>query len=106
MQAFIEMPNLKWAVVVDEDVDVFNEREVLWAVATRTWWEQDLQIIDKVQSFRGWLGSSVAIIDATRPQDRSFPKKNEIPEEALRKIRARGLFPLTLPSPLRGEGKR
>ena len=92
MQAFVEMPNLKWAVVVDEDVDVFNEREVLWAVATRTWWEQDLQIIDKVQSFRGWLGSSVAIIDATRPRDRSFPKKNEIPEEALRKIRARGLL--------------
>jgi len=86
MQAFIEMPNLKFAVVVDEDVDVYNEREVLWAMATRTWWDTDLQVINKVQSFRGWLGDAVAIVDATRPKNRSFPIKNEVPQEALDRI--------------------
>ncbi|MDF1555425.1 MAG: UbiD family decarboxylase [Deferrisomatales bacterium] len=86
MQAFVEMPNLKLAVVVDEDVDVYNERDVMWAVTTRTWWDRDLQVIDKVQSFRKWLGGSVAIIDATRPKDCEFPTKNEIPQAALDRI--------------------
>jgi len=86
MQAFIEMPNLKFAVVVDEDVDVYNEREVLWAMVTRTWWDSDLQLINKVQSFRGWLGDAIAIVDATRPKNRTFPIKNEIPQEALDRI--------------------
>lgn len=86
MQAFVEMPNLKFCVVVDEDVDIYNEREVLWALATRTWWDKDLSVISKVQSFRGWLGDAVAIVDATRPKDRTFPIKNEIPQEAMDRI--------------------
>lgn len=87
MQAFVEMPNLKLAVVVDDDVDAFNEREVLWAVATRTHWDKDLEVIRKVQSFRGWLGDAVAIIDATKPLQGDFPKRNEIPEDALERVR-------------------
>lgn len=83
MQAFIEMPNLKFAVVVDEDVDVYNEREVLWAMTTRTWWDQDLEVVRKVQDFRPWLGHAVAMVDATRPVGASFPIKNEIPADAL-----------------------
>jgi UbiD family decarboxylase len=86
MQAFVEMPNLKLAVVVDEDIDVFNEREVLWAVGTRTRWDKDLEVIRNVQSFRGWLGDAVAIIDATRPLEGEFPKRNEIPQDALDRI--------------------
>ena len=85
MAAFTEMPNLKLAVVVDEDVDVFNEREVQWAVVTRTHWDEDLEVIRKIQTFRSWLGDAVAIIDATRPSGANFPEKNEIPLEALSK---------------------
>ena len=83
MAAFTEMPNLKLAVVVDEDVDVYNEQEVQWAVATRTHWDKDLEVIRKIQSFRPWLGDAVAMIDATRPRGVNFPEKNEIPQEAL-----------------------
>ena len=86
MQAFVEMPNLKLAVIVDEDIDVFNEREVLWAVGTRTHWDKDLQVINKVQSFRGWLGDAVAIVDATKPLTGSFPKRNEVDEEAMKRV--------------------
>ena len=85
MAGFTEMPNLKLAVVVDDDVDVFNEREVQWAVVTRTHWDKDLEVIRKIQSFRPWLGDAVAIIDATRPRGGNFPEKNEIPSEALLK---------------------
>lgn len=86
MQAFVEMPNLKLAVIVDDDIDVFNEREVMWAVGTRTHWDKDLEVIRKVQSVRDWLGDAVAIIDATRPQKGDFPKKNEIPQDAMERI--------------------
>lgn len=86
MQAFVEMPNLKLAVVVDDDVDVFNEREVMWAVSTRTHWDKDLEVIRKVQSFRGWLGDAVAIIDATLPLKGEFPKRNRVCEEAMKRV--------------------
>jgi UbiD family decarboxylase len=92
MAAFVEMPNLKLAIVVDSDVDVFDEREVLWAVNTRTWWDRDLQVLDRVQSFRGWLGSSVALIDATVPEGGSYPERNGIPEEALARIGVEGIL--------------
>jgi 2,5-furandicarboxylate decarboxylase 1 len=87
MQAFVEMPNLKLAVVVDDDVDVFNEREVMWAVSTRTHWDKDLEIIRKVQSFRGWLGDAVAIIDATKPLKGDFPERNRVSQEALERVK-------------------
>jgi len=86
MQAFAEMPNLKLAVVVDEDIDVFNERDVMWAVGTRTHWDKDIDIIRKVQNFRGWLGDAVAIIDATRPLEGDFPKRNMVPEDAMNRV--------------------
>jgi len=86
MQAFVEMPNLKLAVIVDEDVDVFNEREVMWAVATRVHWDKDIEIIREVQSFRGWLGDAVAIIDATIPLNGDWPKRNEVHPEAFERV--------------------
>ena len=86
MQAFVEMPNLKLAVIVDDDVDVFNEREVMWAVATRVHWDKDIEIIREVQSFRGWLGDSVAIIDATIPLKGGWPQRNEVQPEAFERV--------------------
>jgi UbiD family decarboxylase len=86
MAAFTEMPNLKLAVIVDEDVDVYNEQEIQWAVVTRTHWDKDLEVIRKIQTFRQWLGDAVAIIDATRPKGINFPEKNEIPREALSRV--------------------
>jgi 2,5-furandicarboxylate decarboxylase 1 len=86
MQAFVEMPNLKLAVIVDEDVDVFNEREVMWAVATRVHWDKDIEIIREVQSFRGWLGDAVAIIDATVPLKGGWPVRNEIEPTAFERV--------------------
>jgi 2,5-furandicarboxylate decarboxylase 1 len=86
MQAFVEMPNLKLCVVVDDDIDIFNEREVMWAVSTRTQWDKDIEIVRKVQSFRGWLGDAVAMIDATKPLQGPFPIRNEISAEAMERV--------------------
>jgi len=87
MQAFVEMPNLKLCIIVDEDVDVYNEREVMWAVSTRTHWDRDLTVIPNVQSFRGWLGHAVTMIDATEPADAGYSPRNRVPEEALERIK-------------------
>lgn len=86
MQAFVEMPNLKLAVIVDDDIDVFNEREVMWAVATRVHWNKDIEIIREVQSFRGWLGDAVAIIDATIPLKAEWPVRNQVHPEAFERM--------------------
>ncbi|MFH1003276.1 MAG: UbiD family decarboxylase [Chloroflexota bacterium] len=82
----------KMVVVVDEDVDVFNEQDVLWAMATRVVADRDVSIIseamgqrldpsayDENRTGRGYLVSKM-IIDATMPVEIPFatrvtPKK-------------------------------
>ena len=67
----------RYVVVVDEDIDVTNTDDVLWAIATRSNPDQDIEIIR-----RSWSGaldpiipkdqkghSSRAIIDACRPYE-------------------------------------
>ncbi|HYB41400.1 MAG TPA: UbiD family decarboxylase, partial [Candidatus Methylomirabilis sp.] len=63
---------LKLVVVVDDDVDVHQEHEVLWAVATRMQADRDLSVIPNAMgaildpSTRDGTTAKV-IIDATRP---------------------------------------
>lgn len=76
-----------WAtmvVVVDEDVDVFNEADVMWAIATRAVADRDVSIIanatgqrlnpsahNESGTGRGYMVSKM-IVDATKPVDRPF----------------------------------
>lgn len=65
---------LKHIVVVDEDIDIFDEAQVLWAIATRTQWDRDLIVIPNHPAYPldpslpgpQPLGA-VGGIDATRP---------------------------------------
>ncbi len=74
----------KLVVVVDDDVDVFNEAEVMWAIATRVVGDRDISIIaeatgqrldpsayNETRLGRGYMVSKV-IIDATRPVNLPF----------------------------------
>ena len=76
--------SIKIAVVVDEDIDVFNEEEVLWAIATRCCPDIDIDIIPRIQAGfldptaydethlkRGPMNSKM-IIDATKPVELPF----------------------------------
>jgi 2,5-furandicarboxylate decarboxylase 1 len=38
-------PNIKHTLIVDDDIDVFNETEVLWAMAMRFQADRDLKMI-------------------------------------------------------------
>jgi UbiD family decarboxylase len=78
---------LKLVVVVDEDIDIFNEAEVLWAISTRFQADKDL---DKVEGAMGVVldpsasdeGTTTRIgMDATKPLKESAIRI-QIPREA------------------------
>jgi UbiD family decarboxylase len=73
---FAEMPNLKLAIMVDSEIDVFNEQKVMWAATTQTTWDKGLTVVPRIQSFQGWLGDTFSIIDATHHEEvAGFPKR-------------------------------
>ncbi|MDI7258476.1 MAG: UbiD family decarboxylase [Thermodesulfobacteriota bacterium] len=84
---------LKHVIVVDDDIDPTNLKEVMWAVATRVQASEDVVILKGLQgqvldpSIRGEIRSDGMIIDATKPIDRPFPKRGQVPSEVLEKIR-------------------
>jgi 2,5-furandicarboxylate decarboxylase 1 len=72
MGAFASHYDLKHVIVVDEDVDIHDPREVEWAVVTRSQADQDLLIVPNAQgskldpSSRDGVGTKMGI-DATVP---------------------------------------
>jgi len=85
--------NLKLVIVVDEDVDVYDDTSVLWAVATRVQADRDVLIIPQHQGMGCTLDpssdelsrSSKMGIDATKPLD--FQGESlYLPEEQIRKM--------------------
>lgn len=80
---------VKNVVVVDADIDPFNEEEVMWSVATRVQADEDVDILKNIKgsaldpSLKGNIMTAKMIIDATRPLERPFAKRLEIPADAL-----------------------
>ena len=72
---------LKIVIVVDDDIDIFDESEVLWAVATRMQADRDLVVVsgslgallDPSADERGVTAKLG--IDATRPFGQPFAQK-------------------------------
>jgi 2,5-furandicarboxylate decarboxylase 1 len=85
---------LKLVVVVDDDVDVFDESDVMWAVATRMQADRDLIVIsgslgallDPSADERGVTAKLG--IDATRPFGVPFAEKLVMPAERMAWARA------------------
>lgn len=84
-----EIDFIKNVVVVDEDIDPFNEEEVMWCVATRVQADEDVDILKNVKgnvldpSLKGNILTAKMIIDATRPVERPFAERLKIPSDAL-----------------------
>ena len=85
---------LKLVIVVDDDIDVFDESEVMWAVATRMQADRDLVVIagslgamlDPSADERG-ITAKLGI-DATRPFGEPFAEKLVMPAERMAWARA------------------
>jgi UbiD family decarboxylase len=87
----------KHVIVVDEDVDIFDTNDVMWAVATRVRPEKDIfivpgvkgAIIDPTSDPENFTVTKMGI-DATRPAGREFAERLVIPDE--QRARARSLL--------------
>ncbi len=94
--AFVGDWHIKYAVAVDEDVDVFSDEEVLWAIATRTQADRDMFVIpecmgstlDPTTPFESHRPLTARMgIDATKPVGEPFPEVCEVPLDLLKSIR-------------------
>lgn len=92
-------PNLKIAVVVDEDINIYDEREMWWAVSTHLQADRGVTAIPyamgahldpsaygEVRTSKGPMQTKL-IIDATRPVTLPFAERIRPPEEAWNRIR-------------------
>lgn len=78
----------KYVVVVDEDVDIFNQSDVMWALATRVQAEKDIHLIhgakgailDPTSDPKTYTLTKMGI-DATKPDDRDFATRLTISDE-------------------------
>ena len=82
--------NVKHAFVVDEDIDIFDDKEVLIALATRFQADRDLIVISNTvvphldPSANAGLGAKVGF-DCTKPLN-GFAERLRIPEEVARNL--------------------
>jgi len=78
---------IKMVVLVDEDIDPGNSKQVLWAISTRVQPDKDINILKGIQgqvldpSLEHEIKGSGMIIDATKPLDRPFASKAHPPED-------------------------
>lgn len=87
----------KIVVVVDEDVDIFDLSDVMWAVATRVRAEQDMvfipnakgAVLDPTSDPETFTLTKVGI-DATKPTGRDFAERLTISDE--QRARVRGIL--------------
>jgi 3-polyprenyl-4-hydroxybenzoate decarboxylase len=75
-------------VIVDEDVDVFNEQDVLWSIFTNMDPSRDVDLLkNQYNLFTTHMLYQKMIVDATRPLDIAFPTMARVPEAAMKRIR-------------------
>jgi 2,5-furandicarboxylate decarboxylase 1 len=89
---------LKHVIVVDEDIDVFDEEQVLWAVSNRFQADRDLVVIPNAQGSEldpsagpGGVNAKMGL-DATKPLD-GFAPELRVPDDVMKKIRLEDFLP-------------
>jgi 2,5-furandicarboxylate decarboxylase 1 len=90
----------KLVIVVDKDIDIFNEEQVLWAVATRVQAGKNMQILKGVRgssldpSLSGQtLEKDVLIIDATLRIGVPFEEPLRVPVDVINEVSKRIRIP-------------
>ena len=99
LAAIAANPNVKMAIVVDDDIDIYDEQQVLWAIATYFEADTGLAVIPgvlgshlnpsaygEVRTERGPMNTKM-VIDATRPATLPIAERIRPPREAWERIR-------------------
>src|SRR5438094_960871 len=90
---------VKHVVVVDADIDIYNEEEVMWAVATRVQADQDVDIIKNVKgntldpSQTDNIMTAKMIIDATKSVQRPYEARVAVPKAVMETTRLEDFIP-------------
>jgi 2,5-furandicarboxylate decarboxylase 1 len=93
MAALTASEMTKHVIVVDEDIDIYDDRWVLWAVATRSQWDRDLVVVPgcrgaKLDPSIDGVTTTKGGIDATKPAPPArFSEKLYVPEDVMKRIR-------------------
>jgi UbiD family decarboxylase len=89
---------LKHVVIVDDDIDVFDEEQVLWAVSNRFQADRGLVVIANAQGSEldpsagpGGVNAKMGL-DATKPLT-GFAPELRVPDEVMKKIRLEDFLP-------------
>lgn len=89
---------LKHVVIVDDDIDVFDEEAVLWAISNRFQADRGLVVIANAQGSEldptagpGGVNAKMGI-DATKPMT-GFPPPLRVPDEVMNRIRLEDFLP-------------
>ncbi|OGQ78973.1 MAG: hypothetical protein A3G40_14525 [Deltaproteobacteria bacterium RIFCSPLOWO2_12_FULL_57_22] len=99
LASFITEPSIKHVIVVDDDIDVFNETQVLWAVAMRFQADRSLSVLSNIlgshlnptaygynRMEKGSMETKL-VFDATKPlPPYEFPKEAKAPEDTVKQI--------------------
>jgi 2,5-furandicarboxylate decarboxylase 1 len=93
MAALTASEQPKHVIVVDEDINIYDDRWVLWAVATRSQWDRDLVVLSNCEgakldpSIEGVLTAKGGI-DATKPAPPArYSERLYVPNEVMDRIR-------------------
>jgi 2,5-furandicarboxylate decarboxylase 1 len=98
--AALTFDHTKNVFVFDDDIDVFNPTDILWAIATRVQPHKQISILQPL--FRGnfldpslldEIKTSGMIVDATKPLDRPFSPVSKCPDEAMARIKLEEYVP-------------
>jgi 2,5-furandicarboxylate decarboxylase 1 len=89
MMAFAQSNFIKHVIVVDEDIDPGNMKQVMWAVATRVQAERDVNVLKGMQgqvldpSLEHEIRGSGMVIDATKPSGQTYQVRAQPPENVV-----------------------
>ncbi|HEX9787794.1 MAG TPA: UbiD family decarboxylase, partial [Candidatus Binatia bacterium] len=96
--AFASDMLLKHVVIVDDDIDVFDEEQVLWAVSNRFQADRGLVVIANAQGSEldpsagpGGVNAKMGL-DATKPLT-GFAPELRVPDDVMKKIRLEDFLP-------------
>jgi 2,5-furandicarboxylate decarboxylase 1 len=83
--------SLKLVVVVDADIDVFNEQQVIWAMATRFQADTDTDLIKvgmgAILDPSNHAGQTAKLIIDATIKKKPFPRRHSLPKEAAESAR-------------------
>ena len=84
LSALLESSTCNYVVVVDSDIDVFDEQQVIWALLTMVDPKRDISVANNIWTqFTTAGGYNKVVIDATKPLGKAFPGRINIPASAM-----------------------